>query len=148
MLKFKGRLFTILPTDYSWQSIKTSKEANFRLVSFLEISEQIGTTIFSRERLSQKFHMSLCKVLTRQFIERQFIERQFIERQFIEQQFIERQFIERQFVERQIFERQFIEPTVYRTDSLSNRQFIEPTVYRTDSLTNWQFIETKAYWIF
>ena len=32
---------------------------------------------------------------------------------------------------RQLIEQQFIEPTVHRTDSLSNRQFTEPTVYRT-----------------
>jgi len=82
--------------------------------------------------------MSLCKVLTRQFIERQFIERQFIERQFIE-----RQFIERQFVERQIFERQFIEPTVYRTDSLSNRQFNELTVHRNESFLNFLKLNTN-----
>ena len=47
--------------------------------------------------------------------------------------------------------RLFIEPTVYRTDSLSNDclsndilsnwQFIETTVYRTDSLSKRQFIE-------
>ena len=29
-----------------------------------------------------------------------------------------------------------MEPTIYRTDSLSNLQFIEPTVYRTDRLSN------------
>jgi len=37
--------------------------------------------------------------------------------------------------------RRFIESTVYRTDSLSNRQFVEPTVCRTDSLSNRQFVE-------
>jgi len=45
--------------------------------------------------------------------------------------------------------RRFIEPTVYRTDSLSNRQFVEPTVCRTDSLSNRQYVEptVSAFWM-
>jgi len=42
-------------------------------------------------------------------------------------------------------ERQFIEPTVHRTDNLSNGQFIEPTIYRTDSLSNRQFIDPTVH---